>query len=171
MSSALVKQPQRQPAERVLSWGEVDWMIEVAVSKMRGRRFHPERIVPIGGGGIIPAAIMAYRYYKKDKLPVELFPPVYAKSYGPDHQQHELSILWPEGLKGFDAPATLFVDDIVDTGATLAAIKQTMPRSSVFSLVTKIDGQPNWYATYDREDQWWYFPWEKEPPAQYLDKK
>jgi hypoxanthine phosphoribosyltransferase len=138
-------------------------MIELAIADMRSKSYLPRRIIPIGGGGIIPAAILAYRFYKKDHWPVELHPPVYAKSYTPDHKQHQLSILFPPDLEQYDSPDTLFVDDIVDTGATLHAVRAKMPESYFFSLVTKIVGQPNWYSALDRDNQWWNFPWEKVP--------
>ena len=149
------------PMEHSLSWAEIDWMIECSVAAMRGRRFMPSRIIPVGGGGIIPAAIMAYRFYKKDNIPINLLPPVYAKSYDPDNQQHRLEVLWPMDIENYDSSATLFVDDIVDTGVTLNTIRNRMPKSHFFSLVTKIEGQPHWYATLDRENRWWNFPWEK----------
>jgi len=151
------------PAERVLSWGEVDWIIETSVAKMLAERFLPDRIVPVGGGGLIPAAIMAYRFYKKTQHPIIIEEPVYAKSYTHDHKQHDLSLLWPVGLERFDASDTLFVDDIVDTGATLDAIRQRMTHSRFYALVTKISG-PNYWGTRDTKNQWWIFPWEKDPP-------
>lgn len=150
-----------QPKKKALSWGEVDWMIEIAVSEMRERNYHPDRIIPIGGGGIVPAAIMAYRFYKKDHLPISLMPPVYAKSYGHDNKQHSLSMYWPQGLEAFDAATTLFVDDILDTGETHRVVMERMPKSRFYSLVTKIDGHPNFYSAVDRDHLWWDMPWEK----------
>lgn len=165
MPGALVATTQ-QPKERNLSWGEVDWMVELAVAEMRARRYHPTRIIPIGGGGIIPAGIMSYRFYKKDSFPITVMSPVYAKSYDREHKQHSLQMLWPEGVEELDSETVLFVDDIVDTGATLRAVRQRMPKSMFFSLVTKIIGQPNLYSTLDRDNQWWNFPWEKVPTAE-----
>lgn len=154
----------REPPQKDVSWGEVDWMIEVAISKMRGRGFHPRRIIPIGGGGLIPASIMAYRYYKKDHLLVDLMAPLYAKSY--DHQtkkQHRLSVAWPAdpAFYELDDPYTLFVDDICDTGVTLWSIRERMPKSSTFAVVTKKQEDVNWYGTHDIDGYWWNFPWEK----------
>jgi hypoxanthine phosphoribosyltransferase len=166
MPNALVMASQPSPMERTLSWGEVDWMIEVAVAHMRHKRYRPRVIIPVGGGGIIPAAIMAYRFYKKDDLPITLHPPVYARSYDPEHQQHRLQIHFPPQIEFFDDVTTLFVDDIVDSGATYEACRERMPNCSFFSLVTKITGHPDWYSTLDRENQWWNFPWEKVPPAE-----
>lgn len=163
MPSALVTQPPQRPAERTLSWGEVDWMIEVAVAEMRRQQYHPMHIIPVGGGGMIPAAILAYRMYKKGHNPVALLPPVYAQSYDHDNQQHRLQIEFPDNIEHFDDYCTLFVDDIVDTGATYNAIRARMPQARFFSLVTKIVGHPDCYATLDRENQWWNFPWEKVP--------
>lgn len=163
MPGALVV-ARREPAERGLSWGEVDWMIEVALLEMRTRlNYHPQRIIPVGGGGIIPAGIMAYRYYKKDNITVELMAPVYARSYAHDHTQHRLRIIWPDYLQQFDSANTLFVDDIVDTGETFKAIRERMPKSRFYSLVTKIKGQPDIASTFDQDNLWWNFPWEKVP--------
>lgn len=162
MPGALMIQPRREPARRTLSWGEVDWMIEVALAEMRQvLNYHPQRIIPIGGGGIIPAAIMAYRYYKKDGITVELMAPVYARSYSHDNKRGQLSIHWPEYIEQYDSVNTLFVDDIVDTGETFKAIRERMPKSRFYSLVTKIKGQPDIASTFDQDNLWWDFPWEK----------
>lgn len=163
MSSSLIAQPLHQPAERNLSWGEVDWMIEVAVADMRLRKFRPSQIVPIAGGGLIPAALMAYRFYKKDNVPVQVLPPIYAKSYDRNNQQHDLDLIIPDSLYAYNATTTLIVDDILDTGATYNAVRRKLPLCLFFSLVTKIVGHPNWYSTLDREGTWWNFPWEKVP--------
>lgn len=160
MPSPLIEQ-QATPKMRDLSWAEVDWMIEIAVAEMRGKGYCPERIIPIGGGGIIPAGIMSYRFYKKDAMPIGMIAPVYAKSYDREHKQHALQMLWPEGIETLDSQKVLFIDDIVDTGATLEAVRERMPNSMFYSIVTKIIGQPDIYSTLDREDQWWNFPWEK----------
>jgi hypoxanthine phosphoribosyltransferase len=157
--------------KEALSWGQVDWMIELAVKTMRERHCIPSRIIPIGGGGLIPASIMAYRLYKKEHLPINLMPPVYAKSYSPDHKQGALSIVWPDDIQSYDASTTLFVDDIVDTGRTLWAINERMPKSSYFALVSKVKelrftrGHASLlYSQLDNENRWWIFPWEKERP-------
>jgi hypoxanthine phosphoribosyltransferase len=162
MSGALVTVA-KNPSERNLSWGEVDWFIETAVSEMRSRNYRPERIIPIGGGGIIPASIMAYRFYKKDHIPVEILPPVYAKSYDHENRQHNLQIRWPEWIDLYNKPTTLFVDDIVDSGATYEAVRSRMPSAQFFALVTKIVGHPYFSSTRDVTGYWWNFPWEKVP--------
>lgn len=166
MPGAVIPVARPEPIRQTLSWGEVDWMVETAVSKMRARQYRPKLIIPIGGGGIIPAAIMAYRYYKKDRIPIELFDPVYAQSYDHDNHQHELKVLWPTDidLPYLNSRDTLVVDDIVDTGKTWRAIQKVLPNAVFFSLVTKIVGQPHHYSILDTENKWWDFPWEKTPP-------
>lgn len=156
----------KKQVEKSVSWGEVDWMIEVAVAKMREVGWLPSRIIPIGGGGLIPASIMAYRLYKKSGLPIPVLPPVYARSYDTDHQQGHLSVEWSfDDPEMFDSEMTLLVDDIVDTGRTLWAINERMPRSPCFAIVTKLKRRgPMWYSTYDPDNHWWIFPWEKEVP-------
>src|SRR4051812_21550817 len=150
-----------EPPVRNLSWGELDWVIECALDKMR-RELHylPTRIIPIGGGGIIPASILAYRLYKKEGAPIEMMSPVYARSYGHDRKQHPLSMHWPEGIEKYDSSSTLFVDDIVDTGATWDVVRWQMPKSSFFTVVTKISGPMMW-GTLDTKNHWWVMPWEK----------
>jgi hypoxanthine phosphoribosyltransferase len=162
---------QKKQPEKSVSWGEIDWMIEVGVAKMREIGFLPSRIIPIGGGGLIPASIMAYRLYKKSGVPIQMLPPVYARSYSAEHQQGRLSVDWSFDPEAYDATTTLLVDDIIDTGRTLWAIKERLPLSPCFAIVTKLKelSLPNgkaqlWWSTLDKRNHWWIFPWEKEVP-------
>jgi hypoxanthine phosphoribosyltransferase len=163
MSQLTIPAKKKQP-EKTLSWGEVDWMLELALSKMHDAKYLPEVLVPIGGGGIIPAAILAYRLYKRTGVAINVMPPIYCKSYDHlSHEQGQLSMTWYDSLKSYDGFNTLFVDDICDTGRTLWAISERMPKSQAFAIVTKVAGLPSWFSTYDGNNHWWNFPWEKVP--------
>jgi hypoxanthine phosphoribosyltransferase len=150
-----------EPPQQHMSWGDLDWLIVIAIKQMREKGYHPDRIIPIGGGGLIPAGIMSYRLYKRDHIPIHVMPPVYAKSYGHDKKRGALSVLWPDGIEAYDSETTLIVDDICDSGATVRAIKERMPKSNMFCVVSKQEGLCEWAGTLTTKPDWWHFPWER----------
>jgi len=145
-----------------LTWQEIAWMIDITIAEMHRNNYVPSYIVPIGYGGIIPAAMFTYRYCKTRHVPLPMLPPVLCTSYDSDNRRSEVRSVWPREVGShIDTEVTLFIDDICDSGSTIRHIKQTMPKSKFFCLVTKDDDTPDWYATYDSAPVWWVFPWEK----------
>ena len=113
-------------------------------------------IVAITRGGMAPAMIVAR------ELDVRLVDTVSVKSY--DHQtQSEPKVLKaPDMDLVGDGDGVLVVDDLVDTGRTLEAVKALMPKAHIATVYAKPMGRPmvNTFITEVSQDTWIFFPWD-----------
>ncbi|HHL20610.1 MAG TPA: xanthine phosphoribosyltransferase [Aliiroseovarius sp.] len=113
-------------------------------------------IVAITRGGMAPAMIVAR------ELDVRLVDTVSVKSY--DHQtQSEPKVLKAPDMELVgDGDGVLVVDDLVDTGRTLEAVKALMPKAHIATVYAKPMGRPmvNTFITEVSQDTWIFFPWD-----------
>ena len=61
-----------------------------------------------------------------------------------------------------DGTGVLVVDDLVDTGKTLEAVRSVMPNAHVATVYAKPMGEPmvNTFITGVSQDTWIFFPWD-----------
>ncbi len=120
-----------------------------------GHKF--ESVVAVTRGGLIPAAIVAR------ELEIRLVDTICVISYrgGEGQQQEE-----PEVIKAPDSDGTgmLLLDDLVDTGRTAKAIRDTLPKAFFATVYAKPDGQPLTDLCIREIPQttWVRFPWDTE---------
>ena len=113
-----------------------------------------EGLVSIARGGLVPAAIVAR------ELEIRLVDTVCISSY--EHMnQSEVSII--KGLNG-DGEGWLIVDDLVDSGETIKALRPQLPKAHYATVYAKPDGrkQVDTFITEVSQDTWIYFPWDLE---------
>jgi xanthine phosphoribosyltransferase len=113
-------------------------------------------------GGLHLAGILAW------ELNIRQIETINISSYTPNDDDS----LAPEArsdiriLKPFNTPSDqwLIVDDLVDSGATMRAIRKMMPNAHVAVLYAKPDGldQADSYVETVGQDTWIHFPWETE---------
>ena len=111
-------------------------------------------VVAVTRGGLVPAAIVAR------ELDIRLVDTVCVSTY--EHQDRgEVRIL--KAVAG-DGEGLLIVDDLVDTGATMTAVRAMLPRAHVATVYAKPEGQPlvDTYITEVSQDTWIHFPWDLE---------
>ena len=111
---------------------------------------------------MVPACVVAR------ELEVRLVDTVCAVSY--DHMaQGDLRILkapedtdGPEG--GGEDARTVVVDDLADTGKTIAALRNLYPRAHFATVYVKPAGQPtvDTFVTEVSQDTWIHLPWDLE---------
>ncbi len=109
-------------------------------------------IVAITRGGLVPAAIVAR------ELEIRLIDTVCVATY--DYQTRgEVNVMKEVADEGSDV---LVVDDLVDTGTTMKAVREMLPNAHVATVYAKPDGQPmvDTYITEVSQDTWIYFPWD-----------
>lgn len=109
-------------------------------------------IVAISRGGLVPAAIVAR------ELDLRLVDTLCAASY--DHRSRgELRILKPMTLAG---DGLLVLDDLSDTGQTLAAARVLLPQAHCATLYCKPAGRSavDTYVAAVDQDTWIHFPWD-----------
>ena len=126
------------------------------------------RVIAVSRGGMVPACVVAR------ELEVRLVDTVCAVSY--DHMaQGKLRILKapedtdaPAGGRGSgsgsEAGRTVVVDDLADTGKTIAALRERYPRAHYATVYVKPAGQPmvDTFVTEVSQDTWIHLPWDLE---------
>jgi len=112
-------------------------------------------IVAITRGGLVPAAIVAR------ELEIRLIDTICVVSY--DHQKQG-SVTIAKGVAG-DGTGWLVIDDLVDTGNTMRAVRAMLPKAHVAAIYAKPAGRPlvDTFITEVSQDTWIHFPWDLEP--------
>jgi len=113
-------------------------------------------VVAITRGGMAPAMIVAR------ELDIRTVDTISVKSY--DNQtQTEASVLKsPDGKLMGDGAGILVVDDLVDSGKTLALVRQMYPKAHFATVYAKPKGRPmvDTFITEVSQDTWIFFPWD-----------
>lgn len=109
-------------------------------------------IVAITRGGLVPAAIIAR------ELDIRMVETVCAASYQ-GREQAEVTVL--KKIAG-DGAGFAVIDDVADTGDTLAAVRAFLPRAHFAVVYVKPRGRPfaDSFLAEVSQDTWIAFPWE-----------
>lgn len=143
-----------------MNWNKYEDLIRKLIQKIRADDYKIDHIIAIGRGGI-PAGDALSRAFK---VPLSI---VMAKSYD-EKIKGQVSVSIATGFKPIEGNI-LIVDDLVDSGETLAEVFSRIDR---FLLVSKIKTAvifckpktcllPDYYATMVPQDQWIDQPFEK----------
>ncbi len=111
-------------------------------------------IIAVTRGGMIPAAIIAR------ELDIRLIDTFCIASYD-NQQQSELAVLKDPVITS-DGSGYLIIDDLVDTGKTLVAVRKVLLQAHIGTLYVKPAGQPlvdTFVQAYSQET-WIRFPWD-----------
>ena len=113
-------------------------------------------IIAVTRGGLVPAAIVAR------ELDIRLIDTVCVLSYN-HKSKGDVNIIKgaADAAKGED---WLIVDDLVDTGETIKAIRLSLPNAHYATVYAKPSGreQVDTFITEVSQDTWIYFPWDME---------
>ena len=118
-----------------------------------------EAIVAITRGGLVPAALVAR------ELEIRLIETVCVVSYGAESEgaaeQSQGELRWLKRVEG-NGEGWLLIDDLVDTGKTARAVRDTLPRAHFATLYAKPLGRPvvDTFVKEFKQDKWLYFPWD-----------
>ncbi len=114
-------------------------------------------IVAVSRGGLIPAAIVAR------ELECRFVESVSVETYD-EETRGEPVITKPPTAAG-DGTGFLVVDDLVDSGATLRAVRGVLPRAHYACIYAKPAGRGavETFVTEVSQDTWILFPWDTEP--------
>ena len=113
-------------------------------------------VVAITRGGMAPAMIVAR------ELDIRVVDTISVKSYDHQTQSQPRVIKAPRDEIIGDGTGVLVVDDLVDTGKTLEAVRALMPKAHVATVYAKPMGRPqvNTFITEVSQDTWIFFPWD-----------
>ncbi|HPX24583.1 MAG TPA: phosphoribosyltransferase family protein [Methanofastidiosum sp.] len=145
-----------------LEWGKVDEAIWTMCDAIK-RDYDFDVIVGIARGGLIPAVRISHIFDDKRLLLIEA---KYYKDIGVRDDKPKITMhLKEEDISG---KKILLVDDVLDTGGTLVAIKEYIRglfpkelRVAVIASKPISQVKPD-YAVFNT-DKWIIFPWEKMP--------
>ena len=148
-----------------VSWEEIH-----RNSKALAWRLHEKNIfkgiIAVTRGGLVPAAIVAR------ELDIRLMDTVCVISYK-DQNRGDVEFLKNQTLAG-NGDNWLIVDDLVDTGETIKALRPTLPNAHYATVYAKPNGrdQVDTFITEVSQDTWIYFPWDLEmKPAPTISEK
>jgi len=148
----------------ILTWADVGPATRELAEAINDDGFHPDVILAIARGGLIVAASLGYALGVKNTwtLNVEFYTGV--------DERLELPIILPPvpELVDLEDAKILIADDVADTGATLALVKQFCgPRVGEARIATLYE-KPRSVVKCDyvwrRTDRWIVFPWSANPP-------
>ncbi len=113
-------------------------------------------VVAITRGGMAPAMIVAR------ELDIRMVDTVSVKSYNHQEQSAPKVIKSPDMDVIGDGTGVLVIDDLVDTGRTLEAVKELMPKAHIATVYAKPMGRPmvETFITEVSQDTWIFFPWD-----------
>jgi xanthine phosphoribosyltransferase len=144
--------------EIIVSWAELHRDARY-LSSVLHRKGDWKGIIAITRGGLVPAALVAR------ELEIRLIDTVCVVSYGAttggSAEQKQGELTWLKRVEG-DGDGWLLIDDLVDTGRTAKAVRETLPRAHFATLYAKPQGRPivDTFVKEFRQEKWIYFPWD-----------
>ncbi|MDJ0825161.1 MAG: xanthine phosphoribosyltransferase [Rhodobacter sp.] len=113
-------------------------------------------VVAITRGGMAPAMIVSR------ELDIRTVDTISVKSYDHQTQSAPSIIKMPDRELTGDGEGILVVDDLVDTGKTIEAVRAVMPNAHIATVYAKPQGEPmvDTFITGVSQDTWIFFPWD-----------
>ena len=113
-------------------------------------------IIAVTRGGLVPAAIVAR------ELDIRLIDTFCVLSYN-QKNKGDVKVLKESSIAS-KGEGWLIVDDLVDTGETIKAIRSSLPNAHYATVYAKPSGreQVDTFITEVSQDTWIYFPWDME---------
>ena len=113
-------------------------------------------IIAVTRGRLVPAAIVAR------ELDIRLIDTFCVLSYN-QKTKGEIKVLKESNVAN-NGEGWLIVDDLVDTGETIKAIRSSLPNAHYATVYAKPSGreQVDTFITEVSQDTWIYFPWDME---------
>ena len=145
-----------------VSWDEMHRQTR-ALARNLSRKAPWAGIVAVTRGGLVPAAIAAR------ELGIRRVETLCVASYD-DRIRGDVSILSDAAALTKtcgDGDGWLVIEDIADTGNTIRAVRNLLPRAHVAAVYVKPEGRPfvDSFAAEVPQDDWIQFPWDAPAPA------
>ncbi len=144
--------------EIVISWPELHRDARYLSRVLHELRGEWRGIIAVTRGGLVPAALVAR------ELDIRLIDTVCVVSYGGEDgaaEQRQGRLRWLKRFEG-DGEGWLLIDDLVDTGRTAKAVRETVPKAHFATLYAKPMGRPvvDTFVKEFKQEKWIYFPWD-----------
>ena len=144
------------PDRITYSWSRLERDVRTLARQIGPGKY--EAIIAITRGGLIPA------YFLARLLDIKVIHTLCLSSYE-DQQRGQIAYHSIEGISVHIDPVVvgsrkiLFVDDIVDSGQTMAEIRRQYPEARFAALVSRGRIDPEYFVAH--EGAWVDFPWER----------
>ncbi len=150
------------PETLVLSWDELNDHVETLAQQIGALPVdqHPDAILAISRGGLVPGAMLAYRLGVRDLLVAV------AEHYDAAGRRPEPSITRMPSDSSLRGRSVLIVDEVWESGRTLALVAERARAAgaSVRTVVvhykpdkSEVPGRPDFFAA--RADGWITYPY------------
>ncbi len=156
---------------RVLDWKEIQKNINIIERKIKNDGFHPEYIVAIARGGVIPARLLC------DALHLKNFISIKASHWGITATKEGNAVLNHGTTVDLSDKKVLLVDDITDTGQSMMVCKKYLEELGPAQVRTvalfHLKGSefvPDYYGGKE-EWVWMIWPWNYKEDLVNLTKK
>ena len=146
------------PTVRPLSWTEIEEMSRQLAEIVRPHGPF-NGLVAITRGGMGPALFLA------QFLDIRHIETIGIQSYDQRQAGALTTVKPPSAILG-DGTGWLVIDDLADTGTTLAAVRTLLPQARYAALYAKPQGKPqlDYFVTELEQTLWLVFPWEDLTP-------
>ncbi|GAB6052803.1 xanthine phosphoribosyltransferase [Magnetospira thiophila] len=140
----------------IVTWPDVHRDAKYLVRKLLSDQTW-KGIVALTRGGLVPAAIVAR------EMEIRLIDTLCIATYEEQEMGAQAKILKaPEQAVAEQGAGWLLIDDLVDTGTTLRAARELLPKAHFATLYAKPEGQPlvDTFLHEVPQAQWVFFPWD-----------
>jgi hypoxanthine phosphoribosyltransferase len=151
-------------AREILEWADVGPATRELAEAIYDDGYRPDLILAIARGGLIVAASLGYALGVKNTWTMNV------EFYTGVDERLDLPIILPPvpELVDLEEAKILIADDVADTGATLALVKefcgQRVGQARIATLYEKPRSTVKCDYVWRRTDKWIVFPWSAEPP-------
>ncbi|MGH3026863.1 MAG: phosphoribosyltransferase [Gaiellaceae bacterium] len=152
-----------EPRE-ILDWADVGPATRELAESVNADGFRPDVILAIARAGLIVAASLGYALGVKNTWTMNV------EFYTGVDERLDLPIILPPvpELVDLEEAKILIADDVADTGATLALVKEfcgaRVGEVRISTLYEKPHSRVKCEYVWRRTDKWIVFPWSAEPP-------
>jgi len=157
--------------KRYVSYNQIHRLIAESAQKITAAPNHPDVMVAIAGGGLIPARILR-TFLKIPILAVGI--QLYTESHEMADKPHKIQWLDEQNTESLGSKRILVVDEVDDTRTTLRFCLDELVKHgvkvenlSVFVLHNKnkpkkiqLDPRVTYFCGEEVSDQWILYPWE-----------
>jgi hypoxanthine phosphoribosyltransferase len=147
-----------------LEWGDVGIATRALATSIHEDGYRPDVILAIARGGLIVAAALGYALGVKNTFTMNV------EFYTGVNERLPVPMILPPApeLVDLEDAKILVADDVADTGATLALVKEfcggKVGEVRFATLYEKPNSTIKCEYVWKRTDRWIEFPWSAEPP-------
>ena len=154
-----------RPDKEVLSWERFGNACRELALQVKDSGFEPEVLIAVARGGLLPGGALSYA------LGVKLADAINVEFYTDVHETLPDPVLLAPMLDtdSIRDKRVLVVDDVVDSGRTLALVLDILARHGAQARSAVIYAKPTTVIEPDfawaHTDRWIVFPWSAQPPV------